>query len=555
MFRRIALASLLVSPAFASDWSNLGGNGARNGLSSEHGPTTGAVLWSNALDPAVIAWHPVTLGHRVFAIREAGFPQNGGAANDKLVCYDIDSGAILWSTVVPYSGSTATDWIAWIGGANGSRVYASRASNGKPKELEAFDAATGAHLWTSVAKSEAFAYDGVVFAPDGDPIVGDLSTLTRIDAATGTTVWTFNRTRPISGNCGAAVTDTAVYLDNGFFGSSQWITKLDLATGAFLYDSPHIPGGSEQNAPFVSPDGKTVYLARTQNNPATDFLFAFDDTGSALNVKWQTAVRWTTSHEHGIAADGSIYTFLPNNEFVRLDPATGLVASTAGILSPIGTGNLSPKTAVAANGVVYVSNGWANSPSTNGRVWAFSADLSTNLFTLNLTNPNQGGPALGANGTLIVADLAGVRAYRTPTASFYCAAKTNSLGCVPGITFTGAASATSSDAFTIREHSVLNNKNGLFFYGTAGAASSPFQGGTLCVHAPIKRTSVQNSGGNPPPNDCSGSYAIDFNSLIQGGTDPNLVSGAAVHGQWWARDPSDPFTTSLSGGITFTIQP
>ncbi|MCK6448716.1 MAG: PQQ-binding-like beta-propeller repeat protein [Planctomycetes bacterium] len=555
MLRHAVFVSLLVTPAIASDWSNLGGNGARNGRSDEHGPTAAALLWSNTLDPAVIAWHPVTLGQRVFAIREAGFPQNGGAANDKLVCYDVDTGAILWSTVVPYTGSTATDWIAWIGGASHGRVFASRASNGKPKGLEAFDAATGAHLWTSTATSEAFAYDGVVFAPNGDPLLADHTKVVRLDAATGATVWTFNRTRPISGNCGVAVTDTAAFVDNGFFGSSQWVTKIDLATGAYLYESPHVPGGSEQNTPFLSADGATVYFPRTQNNPSTDFLFAFDDTGSALTLKWQAPVRWTTSHEHGIGADGSIYTFLANNEFVRLDPTTGSVLSSAGVLSPIGTGNLSPKTAVAANGVVYVSNGWANTPSTNGRVWAFSADLSTNLFTLNLSNPNQGGPSLGVDGTLIVADLAGVRAYRTPTASSYCVAKVNSLGCTPGITYTGAASASSSQPFTLREHSVLNNKNGLLFYGTAGAANTPFQGGTLCVKSPIKRTNVQNSGGNPPPNDCSGNYEFDFNALIQAGSDPNLVAGANVHSQWWARDPADPFTTSLSAGLTFTIQP
>jgi hypothetical protein len=554
MLRHFTLVALLASTALASDWSNLGGNTARNGQSSEHGPTSAALAWSNTLDPAVIAWHPVTLGHRVFAIREAGFPQNGGAANDKLVCYDIATGSILWSTVVPYNGSTATDWIAWVAGANGSRVYASRSSNGKPKPIEAFDAVTGAHLWTSLATTQAFAYDGVVFAPNGDLLVGDLAKVVRIDAATGGTVWTYNRANSVSGNCGVACTATAVFTEEVVPGG-QAMTKVDLATGLLLYKGPTMSGFTEQNQPFLSPDGQTVYFSRTQNNPPVDYLYAYDDTGVALVQKWQTSVRWTTSHEFGIAADGSIYTFLANNEFVRLDPLTGLVASSAGILSPIGTGNLSPKTAVGANGVVYVSNGWANTPATDGRLWAFSADLSTNLFTLNLRNQNQGGPALGVDGTLIVADLDGVRAYRNPAASFYCVAKTNSKGCVPGLTFTGVPSASSSGAFTIREHTTLNNKNGLLFYGTNGAANVPFQGGTLCVQAPVKRTAVQNSGGNPPPSDCSGAYAFEFNALIQSGANPNLIAGATVHAQWWARDPADAFGTSLSGGITFLVQP
>jgi outer membrane protein assembly factor BamB len=550
----LAATSVFASAAssLASDWTNLGGNAARNGMSAETGPTSATVLWNNTTYPSIIAWQPVTLGNRVFTVRESGFP-SGSNANDQLIAYDINTGAKLWNIVVPFNG-TATDWIAWIAGAKNGKVYASRASNGKPGRIYEFDAATGAPGWTSVATTQAFAYDGVVFAPDGDLLVGDLSTVVRIDSATGNTVWTFNRTRAVSGNCGVCCTANAVFLDNGFFASSQWVTKIDLATGTFLYESPHIPGGSEQNQPFLSPDGLTVYLSRTQNNPATAFRYAFSDTGCALSLKWQAPVRWTTSHEFGVANDGSIYTFLQDDEFVRLSALNGQVMNTAGVLSPLGNPNLSPKTAVDANGIVYVSNGWAGTPSTNGRVWAFSYDLQQNYFTLNLSNPNQGGPALGNDGTLVVCDLNGVQAYRSSFASIYCTAKTNSQGCKPETSFAGIPSA-SDPYFTIYATNELNNKNGLFFYGTNGAQALSFQGGTLCVKSPIKRTSVQSSGGNPPPNDCSGAYAIDFNAVIQSGVDPALVAGALVDGQWWARDPVDPFTTSLSNAVEFTIQP
>jgi outer membrane protein assembly factor BamB len=134
-------------------------------------------------------------------------------------------------------------------------------------------------------------------------------------------------------------------------------------------------------------------------------------------------MRWTTFHEHGIGPDGSIYTFLPGNEFVRLSSTDGSVINSAGVLQPIDT-NLTPLTAVDADGRVYVSNGWASNPVTNGRVWAFSPDLQTLLFTLVLNRQNIGGPSLAADGTLIVADLRGVFAYRevlsptpTPTAT------------------------------------------------------------------------------------------------------------------------------------------
>ena len=61
-------------------------------------------------------------------------------------------------------------------------------------------------------------------------------------------------------------------------------------------------------------------------------------------------------------------------------------------------------------------------------------------------------------------------------------------------------------------------------YG-AERAATPFQGATLCIAAPVRRTPIQMSGGNPPPADCSGVFAFDFNALVRAGTDPGLVPG------------------------------
>jgi hypothetical protein len=78
----------------------------------------------------------------------------------------------------------------------------------------------------------------------------------------------------------------------------------------------------------------------------------------------------------------------------------------------------------------------------------------------------------------------------------YCTGKTNSQGCVPFVETVGHASASSSAVFALTARNVINNKNGLFFYGTKGPIGLPFQGGTLCVKGPQKRLDVQNSGGN-----------------------------------------------------------
>jgi len=144
-----------------------------------------------------------------------------------------------------------------------------------------------------------------------------------------------------------------------------------------------------------------------------------------------------------------------------------------------------------------------------------------------------------------------------PPAGFpvpYCTAKVNSKGCTPEVTFSGIPSASDPDPFAVGAVQVINNKNGILFYGYA-PNNLPFQGGYLCVQPPIKRTPVQNSGGNPPPNDCSGSFSFNFNGQIQGGADPGLVPGVSVYDQYWYRDPQSSSTTGLSDAVAFDVLP
>ena len=139
----------------------------------------------------------------------------------------------------------------------------------------------------------------------------------------------------------------------------------------------------------------------------------------------------------------------------------------------------------------------------------------------------------------------------------YCTAKTNSQGCVPTIAMSGTPSAASAAPFDVSATNVLNQKPGLMFYGVGGPVGLPFQGGTLCVAPPLRRTTIQLSGGSPPPDDCTGSYNFDVNAWIQAGQDPLLVAGTAVHAQFWSRDPAIPDGTGagLTDGAAFSICP
>ena len=178
------------------------------------------------------------------------------------------------------------------------------------------------------------------------------------------------------------------------------------------------------------------------------------------------------------------------------------------------------------------------------------------------------GTSVGLSGDIVVAgapiDSIGLLsgqgcayAFRlTNTPEIYCTAKTNSLGCTPSIGSSGVPSASSASPFLVTCTNVLNNKNGILFYGFT-MDNNAFQGGWLCAAPPTIRTPLQNSAGNPPPDDCSGTFSIDFNARIQSAVDASLVVGADVYGQYWSRDPalgtSSP--TSLSNAIHFAIQP
>ncbi len=155
---------------------------------------------------------------------------------------------------------------------------------------------------------------------------------------------------------------------------------------------------------------------------------------------------------------------------------------------------------------------------------------------------------------------AGPYLYNVAPNSTYCTAKVNSLGCTPSISATMHASVYYTSPFTISAVNVRNNKPGMLLYGTNGSVANPFQGGTLCVRAPVRRSTPVVSGGNPTGNDCSGVYQIDMNAFAHGalgGTpQPDLLQqGTTVYCQWWGRDPgfAAPNNSSLSNAMQYFV--
>lgn len=408
------IALLLCASIARADWNNAGGNAGRNGRTSAIGPATAAERWSGGAS-SIIAWQPVIEGNRLFVVRQTGFPPSGEPNGSKIYAYDLTTGATLWPAVnIPYN---AGDWTTWIAGVKNGRLYASRSGNGSTvsAKMHCLDAATGAEIWQSVESTNAGAYDGVVFAANGDLIVGSFTYIKRIRAIDGSTAWTAPRVGSVSGNCGVAINEAAnaVYAADAvnIGGLGHAIKRFNLTTGAFQYQSALMPGFTLQQSPTVSPDG-TIYLARTQNNPATDFLYAFDDTGAAITARWNVACGWSTSSEFGVGNDGSIYLRAPGNIIERRAASDGSLIDFSAPLT-VDASNSTWRFAIDGEGKVFVGNGGF----ANGRLYAFDADLSPR-WDVPIVNINIGGPAIGSDGTLVVVgNGTQIKAYYTPPQS------------------------------------------------------------------------------------------------------------------------------------------
>jgi hypothetical protein len=216
-----------------------------------------------------------------------------------------------------------------------------------------------------------------------------------------------------------------------------------------------------------------------------------------------------------------------------------------------------------------------NGASAGDVFWQVTSAATINGVTFSGTIVAQAGVTLGvgnflsgralttAAGAVTMAGgntINGIEEEEETEVEVYCSPKINSLGCTPAIAASGISSASSGSGFTISCTQLINNKFGLMIYSENGQNIKPFNGGTLCLQAPLRRSNVMHSGGNTPPNDCSGEYSIDLNAYAVGKLGGNparflTVPNTMITAQFWSRDNGfvDPENVSLSDAVQFTI--
>jgi hypothetical protein len=509
--------------------------------------------------------------------------------------YD-QQGQLLWMRTFGYGfngGMGAADLLALDG--SGNVHVAGQVQNGDYWAVVKYDP-SGNLLWSQIwATSSAAVTDpsDMVLTPAGDVLLaGDDATATviKIDAA-GNLLWS-RQYAPSSGIGSIRAIDLGPGGDIFVSGSTSIsgsglefsVARLDAAGNLVWLRNSGYPGAVTHDFArdvVVHPSGLVIACGQYGSNTIAGsdaVLVAYDLAG---NPAWtriydgpvgrsDSADRLALAPQGRVRAAGYTRTASSDYDAVTLsvDAAGGLhwarLFGGAGLLDDLPTAldvDAGGRTAVVGSTVplgggehyMLIEYDDAGSPIGEASYSGFTSDDSS-----------ASGVAFGPTGVVFVTgDSAGFGTqqdvvtlrYDVGVVSVYCTAKSSSIGCLPAIAWTGTPSATSGTPFLISASAVISNKSGILAYGKNGPAQVPFQGGTLCMAPPILRTTLQSSGGTPPPSNCSGKFSFDFNAYIASGKDPALAPGQQVNTQYWFRDPGDPFGSGLSNALGFTIQP
>lgn len=334
-----------------------------------------------------------------------------------------------------------------------------------------------------------------------------------------------------------------------------------------------VVGAYSDNHAFGANGGSAYVFRRSGANFALTQKLIPADNGSNDNFGWALDLR---GGELAVGAVGDTINggFEAGSAYVFVDSAAGFVQQQK-LVQPGATqyARFGSSLALRGSGLLVGASGASSAVGPyegNSFLFQRAGGPFTFVLPLRSTALDQGasfGEQVAWDGELALVGAPGddtrlagqntgaVYAYRLePEVERFCTPKTNGLGCVPSIQWSGSPSVSSSAPFTIGATNVLNRRTGLLMYGYAPNAA-PFQGGTLCIAAPLRRTTTQDSGGSASGDDCTGIYAFDFGTWLRSGLDPQLAAGVDVFTQIWSRDPLSSPAIGLTDALRLRVRP
>ena len=394
---------LFIAPQFTvgQNWETTGGTPERNGRGGSYGPESMATPAWSVTNAANSLW-----GNAIFSFNDRFVTSRVSFSpvyHVTVECRKLSDGGLLWEK------SSGSDGKLYVVGMTEEAVYV---HNYSTDSLYAFSPLDGAEKWVCPEQARIFGgAHGILFACNGDPVVNGPGTYTkslmRLDKNTGQVLWFNTNLVSVSPAPDFCIYGDRLYKWEGAINAPTHLVAIDLNTGENLFFSEAIGGDPDQEIPLTAgPDG-TIYGQRDGGD-----LWAITDNGSSFTVKWSHPTKnggMGTYGNIGVGNDGSLY-FADGKIVKRLDPATGDVLNLSESLS---TTNMSGTyIAIDPDGVVFISNSGAS----DGKYFAFSADLQTKLWEYAVPMNYYAGPQLNQNGIFVTAGSGtGLKGFATST--------------------------------------------------------------------------------------------------------------------------------------------
>ena len=382
----IVLSFLPSSNIYSQNWVTTGGNVQRNGISKITGPNSvTSTYWSiNSTNSTAWGNSIYSFGDKFVTSRIVLSPYTG-----KIELRNINTGALIWEKMINSSSRM------YAVGFNEDAVYAHDYFTGI---LYALNISDGSVKW-QIASDMFPGNTGLLFTCDGDPVDKGR----RINKNTGIARWTNSYIIPVGPDGGYCIYGNTFYHWTGSIVTPKKLIAIDLTTGVTKYTSADLPGdGDQENDLCIGPDG-TIYICRDGGS-----LFAFKDNGTAFVQQWVHTPGYVVK---GVGKDGTLYASnindpsqFANSNIFRLDPANGNMLDSAVTRTPLAY------FAVGADSTIYVST----AETGNGRYVAFSPNLQTVKWSLNVSYNYYSGPSLSKDGIFITTGSGTeIKAYKT----------------------------------------------------------------------------------------------------------------------------------------------